>query len=72
MPVGEIHSAARCSTPGAHVEHAFVLAQLAVADIERFVLDEQADDLAVRDVDDRLTRLGVAVALSAYGSGRTS
>ena len=37
-------------------------AQLAVADVERLVLDEQADDLAVGDVDDGLAVLGVAVA----------
>ena len=37
-------------------------AQFAVADIERLVVDEQADDLAVGDVDDGLAGLGVAVA----------
>ena len=36
--------------------------QLAVADVERLVVDEQPDDLAVGDVDDRLAVLGVAVA----------
>ena len=44
------------------VEHAFVVAQLAVAQIEGLVLHEEADQLAVGDVDDRLAGLGVAVA----------
>ena len=35
--------------------------QLAVADVEGLVVDEQPDDLAVGDVDDRLAVLGVAV-----------
>ena len=35
--------------------------QLAVADVERLVVDEQPDDLAVGDVDDRLAVLRVAV-----------
>ncbi len=34
----------------------------AVAQVERLVVDEQANDLAVRDVDDRLAVLRVAVA----------
>ena len=37
-------------------------AALAVADVERLVVDQQPDDLAVGDVDHRLARLGVAVA----------
>ena len=37
-------------------------AQLAEAHIEGLVVDEQADDLAVGDVDRRLPGLGVAVA----------
>ena len=36
--------------------------ELPVADVEGLVVDEQTDDLAVRDVDDRLARLGIAVA----------
>ena len=36
--------------------------QLAVAQVERLVVDEQPDELAVGDVDDRLAGLGVAVA----------
>ena len=40
-------------------------AQLAVANIERFVVDQQPDDLAVGHIDDRLPGLGVPVA--AFG-----
>ncbi len=47
---------------GAEVEDAFVGAQPAVAQVEGFVVDEQAEDLAVGDVDDGLPGLGVAVA----------
>ena len=36
--------------------------QRAVADVEGLVVDEEPDQLAVGDVDDRLARLGVAVA----------
>ena len=36
--------------------------QRAVADVERLVVDEQPDQLAVGDVDGRLAGLGVAVA----------
>ena len=39
--------------------------QVAVADVERLVVDEQPDDLAVRDVDDRLA--GVRVAVGGLG-----
>ena len=61
-PAGDSHSTARSQHAGAQVEHALVRAQPPVADVERLVVDEQADDLAVRDVDDRLARLGIAVA----------
>ena len=44
------------------VELALVQAELAVADVEGLVIDEQADDLAVGDVHERLTGLRVAVA----------
>src|SRR5262249_34560241 len=47
---------------GLEVERAGVLEQLAVAQVERLVVDEQPDDLAVGGVDDRLAGLGVAVA----------
>src|SRR5262249_61055219 len=43
------------------VQPALVRVQLAVADVERFVVDEQPEQLAVRHVDDRLPRLGEAV-----------
>ena len=46
---------------GAPVEPALVAQQLAVADVERLVVDQQPDDLAVGDVDDRLAVLRVAV-----------
>ena len=36
--------------------------QLPVAHVQRLVVDEQADDLPVRHVHDRLPRLRVAVA----------
>ena len=36
--------------------------QFAVANIERFVVDQQPDDLAVGHIDDRLPRLGIPVA----------
>ena len=48
--------------PGAEIEPPLVTAQLPVAQVERLIVDEQADDLGVGDVDDRLTGLGVAVA----------
>ena len=54
---------------GPQVERALVLQQLAVADVERLVVDEQAQQLAVRDVDDGLAVLGVAVAGLGVGQG---
>ncbi len=48
--------------PRTEIEDALVLAQLAVADVERLVLDHQPDDLAVRDVDHGLAVLGIPVA----------
>ena len=61
-PAGEIPLDRAPQHAGAQVEHALVAAQLAVADVERLVVDQQADDLAVGHVDQRLARLGVAVA----------
>ncbi len=66
---GHAHLAARGRAPvraaaqdaRAEVEHALVLEQLAVADVEQLVVDEQADELAVGDAEQRLARLGVAV-----------
>ena len=54
--------ACRRSTPARRSSTRSCLLQLAVADVERLVLDQQPDDLAVGDVDDRLAVLGVAVA----------
>src|SRR4051812_2578789 len=42
---------------GTEVEHAIVCAQIAVANVERLVIDEQTEQLAVGDVDERLGRL---------------
>ena len=47
--------------PGAEVEDALVLDQLAVADVEQLVVDEEPQELAVGDAEDGLARLGVAV-----------
>ena len=46
---------------GPHVDNPLVFEQFAVPDVERFVVDQQAHDLAVGDVDDGLAVLGVAV-----------
>ena len=46
------------------------LDQLAVANVERFVVDQQAQDLAVGDVDDGLSGLWVAEA--RFGVGQRS
>ena len=61
-PAGEqpVHLAAQDA--GAQVQRALVALDGAVAQVERLVVDEQAQDLAVRDVDHRLARLRVAVA----------
>ena len=48
--------------PGPQVETPLVGDQFAVPDVERLVLDEQANDLAVGDVDDGLAGLRIAVA----------
>jgi hypothetical protein len=49
----------------AQVEQALVVPEPAAMDVERFVLDQQPDDLAVGDVDDHLAILGEAVAALA-------
>ena len=49
------------------VEDALVRAQVAVAHVERLVVDEQPDELAVRDVDERLPRLREAVRRLGVG-----
>ncbi len=48
--------------PGAEVQAPLVVDEPAVAQVERLVVDQQPDDLAVGDVDDGLAGLGVAVA----------
>ena len=48
--------------PGPEIEAAFMGTQFAVANIERFVVDQQPHDLAVGHIDDRLPGLGIAVA----------
>ena len=52
----------RRSTPARRSSTRSCAQQLAVAHVERLVVDEQADDLAVGHVDDRLAGLRVAVA----------
>ena len=52
---------------GPEVERSLVLSQLPVADVERLVVDQQADDLAVGDVEHRLPGLGIAVAALGVG-----
>ena len=47
---------------GPEVEHPLVTQQLAVADVERLVVDQQPDQLAVGDVDHRLAGLREAEA----------
>ena len=47
---------------GPQVQFPLVAAELTQAQVERLIVDEQADDLAVGDVDHGLARLGIAVA----------
>jgi len=47
--------------PGPQAEHTLVPAQLAVPDIERLILDQQPDDLAIRDAHHRLPILGITI-----------
>ena len=54
-----VHLAAQHAV--AHVQRTRVVLDGAVAQVKRLVVDEQAQDLAVRDVDHRLAGLGVAV-----------
>jgi hypothetical protein len=57
-PVGEVHSPSRRSVPARRSRTALVCERGAVADVERLVVDQQPDDLAVGDVDDRLPDSG--------------
>jgi hypothetical protein len=52
---------------GAQVQHPLVAADPAVTQVERLVLHQQPDQLAVGDVDDRLTRLRVPVPTLGVG-----
>jgi hypothetical protein len=54
---------------GAEVERPVVFDRAAVPHVERLVLHQQPDDLAVGDVDDRLPVLRVAVAALGVGEG---
>ncbi len=45
-----------------------MLPELAIANVKGFVVDEQADEFAVGDIDDRLPGLGIGV--SALGVGQ--
>ena len=56
----------------AQVEHALMAVQRSVAHVKRRVADEQADDLAVGDVDDRLALLGIAVPGLGVGERRAT
>ena len=61
-PAGEVQSACRVSVPARRSSTRSCEMQRAVAQVERLVVDQQPDQLAVGDVDDRLAGLGVAVA----------
>ena len=52
----------RVSVPARRSSTRSWLMQLAVPHVERLVVDQQPDQLAVGDVEDRLARLGIAVA----------
>jgi hypothetical protein len=51
------------------VELALVREQLAVADVERLVVDEEPDDLPVRHVEDGLAPLRIAFEFDVSGFG---
>ena len=61
-PAGRVPLDLAAQDAVSQVQHPLVRAQVAVADVERLVVDEQADRLAVRHVDDRLTGFGEAVS----------
>ena len=46
----------------AEVELSLVVLELAVANVKRFVVNEEADDFAVGDIDGRLHGLGVGIS----------
>ena len=53
-----MRGAGQCACP--HVQNPFMLEQFAVPHIERLIVDKQAQQLAVGDVDDRLAGLRIA------------
>jgi hypothetical protein len=61
------HVAREATDP--EIEHALVLLEQPVAHIERLIVDEEADDLAVGDIDHRLAGLGIAEAGLGVGKG---
>jgi hypothetical protein len=54
---------------GAKVQFALVLVQVAVTNVEWFVIDQQTDDLGVGHVDHDLILFGVAVSGLGVGQG---
>ena len=62
LPAGDRQCAVRVSVPARMSRTRSCCEQFAVSDVERLVVDEQAHDLAVGDVDDRLAVLGIAEA----------
>ena len=61
-PPGRLPLGDAAQHPGPQVQGAPVVDDLAVGEVQRRVLDQQPDQLAVGDVDDRLPRLREAVA----------
>ena len=64
LPLGDPREETRLK-----VEHALVGKEVAVSDVEGLVVDEQADDLAVGHVDQRLPGLRIAVRRFGVGEG---
>ena len=71
-PAGDVHSALRLSVPGPEIQHPLVCPKHPVTHVERLVIHQQPDHLAVGDIDHRLPRLRQAVRASAEGKGRSS
>ena len=61
-PAGETHSTSRRSTPSRRSSTRSWRSERPVAHVERLVVDQQADQLAVGHVDQRLALFGIAVA----------
>ena len=62
LPAGRHPLGGAVQQPRAEVEDPLVRDEPPVAHVERLVVDEEPDELAVGDVDERLADLGVAVA----------